>query len=515
MRKHLKAWVLNYRIRREEKKQIATRQNRRAQLDALMDTLLSANQPMAGKEEGVFPGEGYKSGAITNTVRGNKHSSSDDKSKRTLENYSKEPILAKGRMSRLRGLPSTNASSCQSRAKTTAKKRSPERASKASAHSTPRQTRRMPKETPKPKCFPLKVQPSTQMKNQREDTSTETSSTSNLTGNSIVSDFIQMQQRADARRQRREELKLLYKRKMEDKKRQERQKEIDAEKEKIAKLKADKRKRLEKLNREKKRKEKATRLRKLAAQKWALAEMHYLRASVLFRGWLPWRCEVEKAQAKLDQASNFHHFCVSQQFFTRWKERHASSRAYKVHLAKIHFLRKRFQGLRKWSLEQKSARTLAWGHYCKTLSSSTFSAWRKVYGQLREVKLAKLGRIEQLVLKLRNVSLLRDVMRRWKRAHEHKVREKEEQDRYRRLKSRVKDWLSEIKVDPDSSQRNTSSWISSPAMDDHSLDFSLCDDDSIMDDIVLDSVDGLGRMSHGVHGYDNDNDEHEDDACEK
>mmetsp|Transcript_13767 Transcript_13767/g.22500 ORF Transcript_13767/g.22500 Transcript_13767/m.22500 type:complete len:314 (+) Transcript_13767:135-1076(+) len=253
-----------------------------------------------------------------------------------------------------------------------------------------------------------------------------------------------MQERAEKRRLRREELKLQYDKRMAEKRRNDESEKHRIEAEKLAKARALRRQRLEKANRAKRRRERALRLKQLAEQKWALAELHHVRANMIFRGWLPWKWLVERSNATLRRADKHHTNKLCKTVISRWKERLESSRQHKNHIANRHRLHTLFSAFRKFALKQSHARSLAWQHYCKSLLHLSMVVWKRAFKHKKDVKDAETSRLEQRADSFYNSHLLHRAIQMWTNVRDQQKLEKEQNQRYTELKLKVNGWLSEL-----------------------------------------------------------------------
>jgi len=254
-----------------------------------------------------------------------------------------------------------------------------------------------------------------------------------------------MEDRALARKQKREELRKVYLMKQARLRAQKQRKIREKEENRVAKSKAERRKRLAKEAKLKKRQQKLDQKRQLAAQKWALACMHSVRATLIFRGWQPWKCLVERARARRSQADTCLSFFTMRRTMSSWKDALNERRLQKEQLAHRFHLAALFLSWRKWQQSEAQSKELAWESRCRSLTKNTFTRWQKAYEHHCEMKRSREEKRLAHADSVRNKMLIKRCLNVWIQRKQMADVEKVKQNRFESLKAKAQSWLSELR----------------------------------------------------------------------
>mmetsp|Transcript_4908 Transcript_4908/g.8975 ORF Transcript_4908/g.8975 Transcript_4908/m.8975 type:complete len:1008 (+) Transcript_4908:121-3144(+) len=249
-----------------------------------------------------------------------------------------------------------------------------------------------------------------------------------------------MRERAEERRKKREELKRQYSEKMAQRRKEVEMKAKAEEQKRIAQLKAERRKRLQKEDKLKKKKERQQRLKRIAERKWQLACMHNLRSRLIFFGWRPWRCLVERRMASAKKADFLNQFHLKSRAMCFWKTKLQQRRKQRLKEAKRKRLGTLFLAWRRRVADHTKQKEASWTHYCEALVRKNFFVWAKALREKMDMREARMRKQEAVVVSRLQVLKVRRHLSGWRDAMDKKRR-------YKQLKSQVKGWLSEMQKD--------------------------------------------------------------------
>ena len=254
-----------------------------------------------------------------------------------------------------------------------------------------------------------------------------------------------MSARAEARRQRRAELKRLRDAREAQKRAEVLAQREAAEAERVANLKAERKKRLDKQARVRRRRERGEARRKLQERKWALAGLHSIRANLVFRGWRPWRVLVERQRAARRTADAFRAFSLQRRVVQTWGVRLAGRRALRVRAADAQRKRSLLTAWRAWAAREANARRAAWEHYCRSLLGRAAARWVDVARERMDLRRARDAQKYAAAAQRGDTVTRRYYFRVWQAFVQTRRAERAKARRFSSLKQKANQYLEEMK----------------------------------------------------------------------